>query len=110
VARFGSGWIPWGDDQANVLAGIAALRAGLEQAGRDPAGLKVAGIVKVERDADGNLDAEKTMAAVPALVAGGVTDARLRVALPDDESEARDLVRRIAGAFRSAVGRTDPVA
>ncbi len=80
VARFGSGWIPWGDDARDPSAGIAALRAALAEAGRDPSALQVTGALPVVKDVDGGVDLGATMAAVPALVDAGLTD--LRAAVP----------------------------
>jgi hypothetical protein len=104
IARFGSGWIPWGDAQFDVVPAIAAMRAAVEKEGGDPTGLQVTGGVKVERTDGGAIDAAATMAAVPALVAGGVTDLRVRVSVPEDETEAHDVLGGLVAAFRAEVG------
>ncbi len=95
LVRFGSGWIPWGDDARDPAPGIAALRAALADAGRDPAGLEVTGTLPVVKDGGGAVDLDATMAAVPALVDSGLTD--LRAAVPP----AADLAAFV-GAFRAA--------
>jgi probable F420-dependent oxidoreductase len=109
VARFGSGWIPWGDDAADLAASLPRLRDLLEAAGRDPSDLLVAGQLPEVRDADGNLDVDATMASVPGLVAAGVTDLRASLRIPADAAAAEDHLRRVVAAFRTAVGRsTEP--
>ncbi len=109
VARFGSGWIPWGDSAADVVSGIARMRESLEALGNDPSGLEVAGNLRTVRGGDGAIDVNRTMEAVPALMSAGVTDFRLRFQLPQDPSAAEADVRRTVEAFRAAAGRTDPI-
>lgn len=41
VARFGAGWIPWGDDADDPEPGIARLRAAMQRVGRDGEQLQV---------------------------------------------------------------------
>jgi len=108
LARFGSGWIPWGDDAADLVTSLPRLRDRLTDAGRDPAGLQVAGQLPEIRDGDGNLDIEATMAGVPALVEAGVTDFRASLRIPPDPSAAEDHVRRAVIAFRRVTGRPAP--
>ncbi|MGP0030059.1 MAG: TIGR03619 family F420-dependent LLM class oxidoreductase [Acidimicrobiales bacterium] len=109
LARFGTGWIPWGPAAADLTSGIAQMKDALHEVGRDPAGLQVVGHLPPVRRADGSLDIDGTMAAVPALVAAGVTDVRARLALPADPSAALDHLRAVVGAFRRAADRPDPV-
>jgi probable F420-dependent oxidoreductase len=109
VARFGSGWIPWGADQDDVITGVAKMRDGLVAAGRDPRGLQVVGTLAIERGPDGVIDADATMAPAAALVAAGVTDVRVPLRLPSDRSASLELAHLIVSAFRRAVGpRTSP--
>ncbi len=107
LARFGSGWIPWGPAAADPVTGIAEMRDRLAEAGRDPDGLQVTGTLPLVKADDGSLDLERTMDAVPALAAAGLTDLRGRFHLSDDPSAAVDELRTIVGAFRIAAGRTD---
>ncbi|HVX21153.1 MAG TPA: TIGR03619 family F420-dependent LLM class oxidoreductase [Acidimicrobiales bacterium] len=109
VARFGAGWIPWGDDAADVVAGLARMKEAVAAAGRDPAGLQVTGVLPMVRRDDGSTDLDRSMAAVPDLVATGLTDIRVRVPLPDDPGAAEERIREVVAAFRSAAGRTDPL-
>src|SRR3954470_23995460 len=73
LARFGSGWIPWGPAAADPVPGIAELRAALADAGRDPAGLQVTGTLPLVKADGGGLDLDRTMEAVPALADAGLT-------------------------------------
>jgi probable F420-dependent oxidoreductase len=107
LARFGSGWIPWGEDATDLERSLPRLRGLLADAGRDPAGLQVSGQLPEVRDGDGNLDIPATMAAVPALVESGVTDFRASLRIPQDGS-AEDHVRRSVAAFREVTGRPPP--
>lgn len=102
LARFGSGWIPWGPDAADPVAGIARMRAAVAEHGRDPGGLGVVGTLRVPRDDDGAADPQAAMADVGALVEAGVTDFRLGMAVPDDPARATDLLGRAVESFRAA--------
>ena len=105
LARFGSGWIPWGDAAADITVGVAQMRDALVAAGRDPGDLQVVGnLAMVKRD-DGTVDLDRTMEALPALADAGVTDARVRLVLPEDRSAAAELVHATVAAFRAAAGR-----
>ena len=107
LARFGSGWIPWGPAAADPVAGIAEMRTLLADGGRDPEGLQVTGALRMVKADDGSLDLDRTMEAVPALAAAGLTDVRAGVRLPEDESAAVEELSELVGAFRAAAGRTD---
>jgi probable F420-dependent oxidoreductase len=104
LARFGSGWITWGPDAADVASSIPRMRAAVAEHGRDPHDIKVAGTLPLVRTPDG-YDLDRTMDNVVAQVAAGVTDFRGNIALPADEDEAFDRLRSVVAAFRSAVGR-----
>jgi probable F420-dependent oxidoreductase len=107
LARFGSGWIPWGPAAADPVAGIAEMRERLAETGRDPAGLQVTGSLSVVKAADGGIDLDRTMEVVPALADAGLTDLRIRPELSDDPSAALDELRAVVTAFRVAAGRDD---
>jgi probable F420-dependent oxidoreductase len=102
LARFGSGWIPWGPDAADPVAGIARMRAAVEALDRDPAELGVVGSLPTVIGDDGSPDVAATMAAVPALVEAGVTDFRSNFRLGDDPGQAEQLAALVDG-FRSVV-------
>jgi probable F420-dependent oxidoreductase len=105
LARFGSGWIPWGPSAADLPAGIARMREGVAAAGRDPGELRVVGGLPAVRTDDGGIDVARTMDGVPALVDAGVTDFQANLPVPDDSNAARDYLAEAVAAFRSAVGR-----
>jgi probable F420-dependent oxidoreductase len=102
LARFGSGWIPWGDDAADVEAGIGRMREALAERGRDAADIAVVGSVRVAPGEDGSIDLDRAFERVGPLAAAGVTDFRLGIALPDDAGAARDLLGSVVEAFRRA--------
>jgi probable F420-dependent oxidoreductase len=106
LARFGTGWIPWGEAARDLKEAIARMKDALADAGRDPDGLQVAGNFKAVRGADRRIDVPATMDAVPALAAAGVTDFRCAVRLPDSRAAAEDLLHEIVAAFRTAAGRS----
>ncbi len=101
LARFGSGWIPWGPDAADVGGGIERMRHAVGDLGRDPAGIEVAGTLPVVRDARGDVDVAATMARVPELADAGVTDFRIGMAVPEDPAIVEDVMGEIVAGFRS---------
>jgi probable F420-dependent oxidoreductase len=105
IARFGSGWIPWGSDARDPVAGLARIREVLARAGRDAQGFQVTTHVPLAKRADGALDVERTLAPIPALVAGGITDFRVTLELPAEAAAVEDLLAPLVAAFRKSVGR-----
>ena len=108
LARFGSGWIPWGAAAADPVSSIAEMRDRLAEAGRDPDGLQVTGALRLVKGDDGSIDLDRTMEVVPALAAAGLTDLRIQFRLVDGPSAARDELSGIVHAFRAAAGRDAP--
>jgi probable F420-dependent oxidoreductase len=102
LARFGSGWIPWGPAAADVVAGIRQMKEALAEAGRDPGDLQVVGYLPLVRDAQGALDVARTVEAVPRLAAAGVTDFRVGMRLPVGNSPAWDQLSTLASTFHEA--------
>ncbi|MCC5953075.1 MAG: TIGR03619 family F420-dependent LLM class oxidoreductase [Acidimicrobiia bacterium] len=82
VVRFGSGWIPWGDDADDPAPGIARLRAALAAAGRSGDQLQVTATMPDDPDRFADL------------VAAGVTDVRLR-GVAADEARLAEQVERV---------------
>lgn len=105
VARFGAGWIPWGRDAEDLATGAAKMREALSQVGRDPSDIQIVGTL-IPQKRDGVLDVERTMDAVPALVACGATDLRITLRVPPDRNEAIDQLSPVVAAFRSADAST----
>jgi probable F420-dependent oxidoreductase len=107
LARFGSGWIPWGAAAADPVAGIAEMRRRLADEGRDPDGLQVTGALRLVRRDDGSVDLDQTMEPVPKLAEAGLTDLRIQFRVADGSSSAVEELSEIVGAFRAAAGRPD---
>lgn len=105
LARFGSGWIPWGPDAADLPAGIARMRDAVRAEGRDPEGIEVVANLPMAMDADGAVDLAATMATVPPLVEAGATDFRAMLRLANDAPDAQERIAEMVGYFRDAVGR-----
>lgn len=100
IARFGSGWIPWGRDAADPAAAIPAMKRAVAAAGGHADDLEVVGSVRTVRGSDGTIDAAETTAPVPALVRAGVTDVRVQLGARD---MATDHLERLVAAFRGRV-------
>jgi alkanesulfonate monooxygenase SsuD/methylene tetrahydromethanopterin reductase-like flavin-dependent oxidoreductase (luciferase family) len=102
LARFGTGWIPWGPAAADVANGIRQMKDALAEAGRDPGRLQVVGSLPLARDGQGGLDVARTVEAVPRLAGAGVTDFRVAMRLPAGHSAALDQLSALADAFHEA--------
>lgn len=87
IVRFGSGWIPWGDDETDPEPGIVAIRAALAAHGRSDDRLQVTTALPEDP------------ARVRRLVTAGVTDFRIHTR---DVSAAN--LERIVTGFRDATG------
>ena len=102
LTAYGSGWIPWGDDAADIEGGIRRMRRAVSERGRDPSELGVVGTLKnVTRD-DGTPDLARTMQHVPRLREAGVTDFRITMQPPAGLDAATDYMGAMVAAFRSA--------
>lgn len=106
IIRFGSGWIPWGPDAMDPVAGLARIREELEAAGRDPKDFAVTSYLPIVQHEAGGLDLDATMAAVPAMVDAGITDLRATLDLPREFQAATDFLSPLVEAFRKTVGRS----
>lgn len=103
--RFGSGWIPWGEHVANPQPGITLLKQRLEDAGRDPTGLKVLNILPVHADASGKVNLRQTMADAERQVNAGVTDLRANLPVPGNLDDATDFLADVVQEFARVTGR-----
>lgn len=104
IVRFGRGWIPWGEDARDPVAGLARIREALAAAGRSPDGFQVTSYLPLAQEG-GRIHLERTMAAVPAMREGGITDFRITLELPREHAAALDLLSPVVEAFRKAAGR-----
>jgi len=103
LARFGKGWIPWGDDARDIAGGIARMRAAVQRAGGDPRGFGVAGTLRVRAGAEGRPDLADAAATAASFAKAGVTDLRMThwpLAAEHRECDIAALV----GAVREAIG------
>jgi len=104
LARFGSGWIPWGPDAADIASGIDRMREAVAATGRDPSGIEVAVNVRLERDDRGEPQLTPTMAPVPGLIAAGATDLRIHLPTPPGVDRAEEYLAPWVDAFEAAAG------
>ena len=102
LARFGSGWIPWGPDAVDLHNGIKRMREAVSEKGRDPAAISVVGTLPVVREGQ-NINLFATMENVPAMVADGVTDFRSYLPIPADIEEATNYLSHVVQLFNEAV-------
>lgn len=100
LARFGAGWIPWGESAKDLTTSIQQMRDGVAATGRDPSGIGVVGTLPLVKHEDGRPDLDRTMHAVPALVAAGVTDVRLSMPVPVELEAATSSLTAVMQAFR----------
>lgn len=102
LARFGSGWIPWGPAAADIREGIAQMRRAVAEFGREDWDIQVVGTIPVRRDEEGRVDHKATFAAVPGIVEAGVTDVRVPWKVAADSGQAEDELAAFVAAFRDA--------
>jgi probable F420-dependent oxidoreductase len=102
LARFGSGWIPWGDDATDLATSVPRLRAAVDDAGGDGAGLNVLAPI-VPQKSDGAIDVEATATDLARFAEIGVTDVLAQVRPPKSEAAAGELYDALVAA-RDAVG------
>jgi probable F420-dependent oxidoreductase len=103
LARYGSAWIPWGSDAADLASGIPRMRAAMSERQRAWADIGVVGNLRAVRGDDGSVDLPRTMEAVPSLRDAGVTDFRLATSPPAGYEAAVDYFSTVVAAFRSAL-------
>jgi probable F420-dependent oxidoreductase len=100
IARFGSGWIPWGPAYGDIAGSVAAMKDKVLAFGGDPTDLQVQGIARVVKGRDGSFDLAATMSEIPALVAAGVTDVRFPASFSADRDDAGEVLSSLVAAFR----------
>ena len=105
LAKYGSGWIPWGDAALDLTTSIPALWQMVEAAGGDTSGFRVAGNVAVQKRDDGTPDVAGSVEALGSQIDAGVTDFTLRVPLPS-AAAAAEIFAEWSAAFRAATGRS----
>jgi probable F420-dependent oxidoreductase len=101
LARFGCGWIPWGEDADDLVASIPRMREAVAASGGDGDAIQVAGTLPTVRREGRSIDLDATMERVLPFVEAGVTDFRAYVPVPSEYDAAVDYLRGIAAAFHS---------
>ena len=102
LAKFGSGWIPWGPNAVDITHGIRDMRNAVSALGRDPSSIAVVGTLPVVREAE-KVNIEATMDNVPEMVANGVTDFRTYLPIPTDVDEATDYLSDVVQQFNAVI-------
>jgi probable F420-dependent oxidoreductase len=105
LARFGKGWIPWGEDAADLVASVPRMRAAVDAAGGDGAALAVLGTLALSRSDDRAIDMGKLSDRLAQVDEVGVDDVLVHVRAPDSYPAARDTYGEIVTAFARATGR-----
>lgn len=105
MVRFGSGWIPWGEYQRDVVKGIELLKEPFEEAGRDLATFGIRGNLVLRFDDKDRLDLNATFEPVGALLEAGVNDFGIVGKIPKDTSEQEHLLREVVAGFDVLSGR-----
>jgi probable F420-dependent oxidoreductase len=106
LARFGSGWIPWGEDAAELERGVGRMRSAMAERGRDPSEVGIVGSLPAQWDeAHGarRLDVGRTMAAVPRLRELGITDFRIAASALRWRTSTQESLEEVVSDFRSSV-------
>jgi probable F420-dependent oxidoreductase len=103
MARFGSAWIPWGDDIANPAAGLGRITEVMEEAGRSMEGFRVQGSLMVRADDNGKLVFGKALENVAAQVEAGITDFAVTLPLPVGLDPMTDVLTDLVTEFKRAV-------
>ena len=98
LAKFGDGWIPWGEDAINISNSIESMRDAVSALGRDPSSIAVVGTLPIVREED-TVNIEATMENVPSLVDSGVTDFRAYLPIPTGIEEATDYLSGVTQRF-----------
>jgi alkanesulfonate monooxygenase SsuD/methylene tetrahydromethanopterin reductase-like flavin-dependent oxidoreductase (luciferase family) len=104
LARFGTGWIPWGDDAIDLVSSIPRMRTEVDTAGGDGVALSVFAPLPVQLRRNQSLDAVAMMYRLPPLVEAGVTDFLAYVGPAESFAAAKDRCAEIVSAFTDATG------
>ena len=102
LARYGSGWNPWGEEQDDVVAAIPRMREAVFALGRDPSEVEVLGHLPLVLDRNGQPQPDASMENLGRLVEAGVTNVDVFLPAPADYDAAVDYLAPWADAFRKA--------
>lgn len=101
LARFGSGWIPWGDDAADLVTAIPRMAQAVADAGGQWDRIGVVGRLPLVITEAG-VDRAAMADGVGPLRDAGVTDFRLQHRLPEHVDAAEAVLAEIVEAFAAA--------
>ncbi len=96
IARFGSGWIPWGVAPLELPREIQRMKDRIADLGRDPDEIGVVGSLG-QMPYDNPAELRES---VERLAAGGATDVRVPVRVPAGRAAARDYLRNLMSQLR----------
>jgi alkanesulfonate monooxygenase SsuD/methylene tetrahydromethanopterin reductase-like flavin-dependent oxidoreductase (luciferase family) len=105
LARFGSGWIPWGEDAADPAGSIPRMRQAVDAAGGRSASLAVLAPLVLRRRPDGSLDLDASTDGLPSLIDAGVTDVLVHVPVPESYAGAFAAYSELVTCFKAATRR-----
>jgi probable F420-dependent oxidoreductase len=100
LSRFGTRWIPWGSDIANLEESVPAMKRAIADVGGDPTNLEVQGTAVLKKGPDGAIDTDASVASVPKQIAAGATDIRFGGSLPKDLAQATEQLSQLVTVFR----------
>jgi probable F420-dependent oxidoreductase len=106
LSKFGTRWIPWGPDIANLEESVPAMKQAIADVGGDPRGLEVQGTAVLVKNPDGDLDVNASVAPVARQVAAGATDIRFAGSPPKDPRRVSEQLSQLVGAFREVAQST----
>ena len=107
LMRFGTGWVPWGHDMANIEGGITKIRNLVEAEGGQFAEFGVVGMLRTIIDSEGRPDINAMVVSAVSLVEAGVTDVRTTLRLTGNLPADEETLTRLVTAFRTKVGRKE---
>ncbi len=100
LSKFGTRWIPWGSDIANLEESVPAMKQAIAEVGGDASDLQVQGTAVLVKSADGGIDVEASVSPVANQIAAGATDIRFAGSPPKDLRQATDELSQLVSAFR----------
>lgn len=103
LARFGTGWNPWGEEQDNVVEAIPRMREAVAALGRDPSEIEVIGHLPLVVDHHGRPEIDRSMENLAPLVEAGVTNVDVFLPIPTEYRAAEDYLTPWVEAFRKAI-------
>jgi probable F420-dependent oxidoreductase len=102
LARFGTGWNPWGAAQDDLVGAIPRMREAVASFGRDPRDIEILGNLPIVTDAGGLPLPHPSMEHLPPLVEAGVTNVEAVLPIPPDYEAAVDYLTPWVEAFQQA--------